>query len=481
MFLKCRLSITSIILLGIWSLIGCQMDEEIIYPKQEEKLTLERYLRFDAETYEKLGSDEMFLKICELYMQYQKHTLSADISFDSIIHLAQNYGRTLDYCRDNSLMLYVFKNYQEKTAVPKVRSECDEVIVEADWEYLKGPYKFVYTQVMRAKTGLLEEIVPWGGTEELLTRVFKAYTIKEDTRLYWYMAATGPEVRRISDLLSVLKECTFPGQFEGYLVRYDVTFMDVIRWAREELRFLLLGEGSHAVDSGSGSSSGSSGTEGSSVTMANFIQNVLTTEFRNLILSELGIDISKILIKFDNGKLSPLANAGYIDTDGTIYISSKMFSSGWSTRDMEAIMYHECIHARQHLVDRIVLERGPNGEFVTKEYVVHTTRYDIEEAWDTVYGLLDVNKIPKEGSKRDAMQEKVFEMYKSMYVDPVIESYKSQTTNIVRYNKKLIEAELDAYTRQMNRYENIMSIKLIQETEKQLRRYRDIWNKIKNQ
>lgn len=212
----------------------------------------------------------------------------------------------------------------------------------------------------------------------------------------------------------------------------------------------------------------------------NFQKKILTPEFIKSINNELEVDPNKIPIIMFGDKISPMGNAAYYSPDGSIHISKNMFTRDWTLIDMESIMYHEYVHARQDQVEGIVLPRDENNQIITQEYKVYYTEYDVNDAWNDFYTMLDIDKIPQNEDQRNAQQEQQYQMYKSLYIDPVINDYNNNISHIENHNKESIRMEVEAYQKQLNKYGHKMSAKYWESTDANYQYYLNIWNKIKN-
>ncbi|MFR3329631.1 MAG: hypothetical protein ACLTSL_05665 [Odoribacter splanchnicus] len=251
--MKQRLFDYYIFVLMAIGIAGCSEWEEELPPTNRPKVpTLEEYFHFKTETYHKLCEDKEFIRICNLYNQEKNNFSNTTGNYDSLIHLAWNYGETLDYCKNNSLMIYVFKYTDEHFSSPQTKYDIGEVIVEGDYEYLKTAYRYAYYDVMDVEQYVFHTIEPWGGTMNDLYFTIKKYIPTSETDLYFLMKNSGSWVQA-TDLLPILRKNSIPGNFEFYISQYPQVFARIANWAEIELKHILLQGGS--TGSGGGSSS----------------------------------------------------------------------------------------------------------------------------------------------------------------------------------------------------------------------------------
>ncbi|MDE5611696.1 MAG: hypothetical protein K2I90_06725, partial [Odoribacter sp.] len=217
------------------------------------------------------------------------------------------------------------------------------------------------------------------------------------------------------------------------------------------------------------------------ISAGNFVQKVITEEFKSAVNKELGVNPDEIqIIVNSNFKHSPAANAAYKDTDQTLHVYEEMFGRNLTLSDMEAIMYHEYVHAKQDIVDKIVYERDEKEDIVTTEYQIPYTEADVADAWNNLYGTLDAENIPRDKNQRSPAQEQLYQHYKELHVDPIEKAYNNGETKIEKYNETLIRSEIEAYQRQLDKYQTQMSGWLLEMTRKNLETNKNILNLIKN-
>ena len=212
----------------------------------------------------------------------------------------------------------------------------------------------------------------------------------------------------------------------------------------------------------------------------NFQSKILTPEFIKSINNELEVDPSEIPVIMFGDKVSIMGNAAYYSPEGSIHVSENMFTRNWTQIDMESIMYHEYVHARQDQVEGIVLPRNENNQIITEEYKVYYTEYDVNDAWNIFNTILDINNIPKNENQRNPLQEQQYQMYKTMHVDPIMNDYNNNISHIENHNKESIRMEVEAYQKQLSKYGHKMSAKYWESTDASYQYYLNIWNKIKN-
>ena len=100
------------------------------------------------------------------------------------------------------------------------------------------------------------------------------------------------------------------------------------------------------------------------ITKNNFLEKVMTPQFKQKIRDELGVNPDKIPILLGSDLIhNAQTNMAYYSVDGNIHVYDECFTRGYSWDDMEAIMYHEYVHAKQHLVD--VKSNVKNSQFAT--------------------------------------------------------------------------------------------------------------------
>lgn len=134
----------------------------------------------------------------------------------------------------------------------------------------------------------------------------------------------------------------------------------------------------------------------------------------------------------------------------------------------------------QDKVDGIILNRNKDGKIITQEYSVYYTEHDVNDVWNEFNTLLDISNIPRNENQRSTQQEQLYQMYKDMYVDPIINDYNNNVSHIENHNREYIRMELEAYQKQLDKYGYKMSVKCRESTESNYRFYQNVWNKIKN-
>ena len=221
----------------------------------------------------------------------------------------------------------------------------------------------------------------------------------------------------------------------------------------------------HGGTGGSGGSSGGSvGLDNpflpdtAVVNMNNFVDRIFDAAFKSKVYSELGVNPDHVTIVLDSKiRHTSGANASYLFKDNTLNIFPHLFDCDYTSTDMRSIMYHEYVHAKQFLIDGIVLPLDKDGYIVKSKYYIPITLEDVEEAWDEFYVILETNGISKNASERNVEEEQAYQFYKSFKVDPMVHDYENGGVKTLEYNKDALKMELEAYSRQLRQYSLEMS------------------------
>ena len=218
------------------------------------------------------------------------------------------------------------------------------------------------------------------------------------------------------------------------------------------------------------------------ITKNNFLEKVMTPQFKQKIRDELGVNPDKIPILLGSDLIhNAQTNMAYYSVDGNIHVYDECFTRGYSWDDMEAIMYHEYVHAKQHLVDGIELPRNENNEIIMQEYVVPVSQWDLNKEWEEVNAIMETMGISLNADERTPIEEDAFQFYKDMHVTPIENAIQNGETQIKECNKDAVLEDIEAYRRQLEQYEGRMSAKLTEQTKDNLDWCRYLWNVIKSQ
>lgn len=228
-------------------------------------------------------------------------------------------------------------------------------------------------------------------------------------------------------------------------------------------------------DDGGYGGSGGGGTT-TPVSQANFASRILTTTFCNNVLNKLRVNPKNVELIFNVDK--PTANASYLD--GTLTIYNRFFDSGYTQNDMESIIYHEMVHYKQDIVDHLVIDKDKAGNVINYGYWVQCTQYDVDEATNEFYEIMESWDIPLREEDRTSEQQAFWEEQWNESVQPRIYEFENGLPSFFSGNKEFIKSELDAYQSQLDEYGNKMSSDFWEQTRKNLDDYQNRWNKIKD-
>ena len=216
------------------------------------------------------------------------------------------------------------------------------------------------------------------------------------------------------------------------------------------------------------------------INKTNIVDKIFTDTFKSKIVNDLGVNPDHITINVNsNLPHAPYVRAIYNDVDNSICIFDAMFSNNLTQTDMESILYHEYVHAKQYLKDNVVIERdGINIK--TSEYVLIVSEFDVMLANLDLEFMCEQQGIPLESDKRNELQERDYQYLKGIYLDPELERYHNKDTYTVYLNKELVKCEYEAYRRQYENYKDVMSEYLKLDTKIGLERNKNYYEQIKD-
>jgi len=208
------------------------------------------------------------------------------------------------------------------------------------------------------------------------------------------------------------------------------------------------------------------------------VNSIMTNAFKDKIFSELGVISDSVKIK--EGTQSVGANASYNSETNELSVSPQMLERGYTLVDIESILYHEFVHAKQDMVDNIVIER--KGKYiVTYEYEIPCDEDYVQMGWNDFYATLDVLDIPRKQEECSTLEQKrQWDMYYEMFVRTREEQFANGETYILNTNVDLIKSEIEAYRLQYEKYANVMSTTLREQTWKNLQSDEKLLYKIEN-
>lgn len=239
---------------------------------------------------------------------------------------------------------------------------------------------------------------------------------------------------------------------------------------------------------GTGGSGGSSGgsvgldnpflPDTAVVNMNNFVDRIFNATFKSKVHSELGVNPDHITIVLD-GKMdrSSGANASYLFKENTLNIFPDLFARDYTSTDIKSIMYHEYVHAKQFLIDGIVLPLDEKGNVMNEEFSIPVTQQQINDGWNTYYTLMEIH----DGKfKNEEEKEQLSQYYMEKYINQLLEKRNSGEKTVQHYNKDMIKMEVEAYGRQLRQYSLEMSNKCREEMLENYYLKAEIWDLIKN-
>ena len=138
-------------------------------------------------------------------------------------------------------------------------------------------------------------------------------------------------------------------------------------------------------------------------------------------------------------------------------MSAEIFNRGFTDVEIEAILYHEFVHVKQDIVDKIVIERDESGIFVSDLYECEISEQVLENRLESFYLEMSRLDVPLDAEQRTTEQQEAWEKYyDAMYL--FYEREKDAGNNYYfTVNKNLVETEYEAYSLMLDEYKNEMS------------------------
>nr|WP_306449129.1 hypothetical protein [Odoribacter splanchnicus] len=122
---------------------------------------------------------------------------------------------------------------------------------------------------------------------------------------------------------------------------------------------------------------------------------IITDRFKVKVREELGLDIRTIPVSFIESDCFPRSFEQYNHKDARINVCQKIFEYNFTDVDIQAIIYHECVHAKQHQEGRYPrLDEEGN----IKQYLIRFPIDDefIEKRWNEFYEHMDFKNISRD-------------------------------------------------------------------------------------
>ena len=185
---------------------------------------------------------------------------------------------------------------------------------------------------------------------------------------------------------------------------------------------------------------------------------IITDEFKVKVREELGIDIRTIPVSFIESDCLPTSFAQYNHKEERINVCQKMFEYDFTDVDIQAIIYHECVHAKQHQEGRYP-QLDEKGNI--KQYLIKFPIDDefIEKRWNEFYETMDILKIPRELSQRTTKQQATWDAHLNIIVTPWIREKEIEGYYEEEGNVQQALNEIEAYEKELEAYEKLMSPK----------------------
>lgn len=209
-----------------------------------------------------------------------------------------------------------------------------------------------------------------------------------------------------------------------------------------------------------GSSSGGGGITGKNnpppLSPGNFHLRIITDRFKVKVREELGLDIRTIPVSFIESDCFPTSFAQYNHKDARINVCQKIFEYNFTDVDIQAIIYHECVHAKQHQEGRYP-QLDEEGNI--KQYLIKFPIDDefIEKRWNEFYEHMDFKNISRDSTKRTAEQQKIWDTHLNSEVIPWIREKEVEGYYEEEGNVQQALNEIEAYEKELEAYEKLMS------------------------
>ena len=185
---------------------------------------------------------------------------------------------------------------------------------------------------------------------------------------------------------------------------------------------------------------------------------IITDEFKVKVRDELGIDIRTIPVSFIESDCLPTSFAQYNHKEARINICQKIFEYNFTDVDIQAIIYHECVHTKQHQEGRYPrLDEEGN----IKQYPIRLPIDDefMAEKWNEFYEHMDFKNIPRDSTKRTVAQQKLWDSHVNSGVIPWIREKERKGYYKIRGSVQQALNEIEAYEKELEAYEKLMSPK----------------------
>lgn len=187
-----------------------------------------------------------------------------------------------------------------------------------------------------------------------------------------------------------------------------------------------------------------------------FMNKYMTTSRMQNSLNALGLTDEHLKqVNYAFKSMSP--NARYNSLTNLFEVSAEIFNRGFTDVEIEAILYHEFVHVKQDIVDKIVIERDESGIFVSDLYECEISEQVLENRLESFYLEMSRLDVPLDAEQRTTEQQEAWEKYyDAMYL--FYEREKDAGNNYYfTVNKNLVETEYEAYSLMLDEYKNEMS------------------------
>ncbi len=190
--------------------------------------------------------------------------------------------------------------------------------------------------------------------------------------------------------------------------------------------------------------------------------------------------LSKIKIVIDFLDSRPNAQYNSLTKELRIFWE-RMRDKGYTSDDILAVVFHECVHVKQDFVDKIVIERNEEGEPIEESYEIRYTDAMWEKEMEEFEILLTTRNIPLDAEKRTSDQQRLYDFFYQRDMYDIEKMYREGIPSQRKYNKIKLQLDVEAYELQFLYFEGCMSPVFEEAQRGNLNSVKDIYEQIKNQ